>query len=859
MVRNVGIGQKHSVTDMLGDKTLPKMYDSEGYKVVTGVIAGHLQTLLMDPDVDVRRSASDTLAGLAFHIRKDDVAAVILPIPLKFLRQQTGNSNQPTKGKKNRDQQQQSTQEEGLTEELRITAANLLAELGGAGENEAIPRDLVRELILPAVLTLCRDPGFRVRRAAAQALPRVLGGTSVEDARNKILPAFTALSKDEVYRVRKSTGECLVDMSRSMMILVKTNDPSNINALRRQTLIPIAENLLADSNKFVRHGMMQFLGPFLASFYPFVYSALKTILPGTSESDGSNHSGIVAQFFPQASSMVSRLNSSAAATTSAPTPTLSVIDHARETPLIKELQQTLPHFVHSGRASSISLKAVVTHRSKDPPDPEDIEAVMGQLLDHFTGLAKVNTGDDNTDAEMRVYCAYSYPAVVLLLGPENWEGRLKDCFKTLLNPNYHSEEKNEATPPPLPVKRCLASSLHTVAHILGSEIAASDILPIFCDHFLTDTDESVRLNMIRNFPTLLASMLDAPLRNQYILQWCETVRGEEVLGALKRSATNPLVLNWRQRDYVSRSLSDLIVMVDAVFAYNHLWPILKLVLTDSISLVREDAIWAIPILLKSFAIENILDLDGATSHKAKDMWSVGACQEVIKWLKETILKVMNGSKGKGSNGKAGNFSQRQLYCQVCTAMALALRFGDGLMDPDDPVMELEAKFSSNLQARNSRTMIAEFGPYRKLTNGERKHILRLLIDDLLPVALEFKDDRVTNVRLALRKTLLLMPDDVAELPAVKETVQCLQEEVETWESFDGIDSPMPPPVQPMKGPTPIVDVRQANATASGADDIQDTGMVKGSKRKVSKREKKKGTENSQEQGNGMRSDTLASI
>ena len=49
---------------------------------------------------------------------------------------------------------------------------------------------------------------------------------------------------------------------------------------------------------------MQFLGPFLASFYPFVYSVLKTILPGTSEFDGSNHSGIVAQFFPHASSMV---------------------------------------------------------------------------------------------------------------------------------------------------------------------------------------------------------------------------------------------------------------------------------------------------------------------------------------------------------------------------------------------------------------------------------------------------------------------------------------------------------------------------------------------------------------------------
>ena len=30
----------------------------------------------------------------------------------------------------------------------------------------------------------------------------------------------------------------------------------------------IAKNLLEDANKFVRYGMMQFLGPLIASFYP---------------------------------------------------------------------------------------------------------------------------------------------------------------------------------------------------------------------------------------------------------------------------------------------------------------------------------------------------------------------------------------------------------------------------------------------------------------------------------------------------------------------------------------------------------------------------------------------------------------
>ena len=841
MVRNVGNGQQYKVAEMMEDRTLEKVYDAEGYKVVTSVVVGYLNTLIMDADVDVRRSASDSLAGLAFQIRKADVGQVILPIPLRLAQQQ------PKASKK---QQQPQQEQEGLTEELRITAANLLAELGGAVQSGSILIELVRESILPTVLSLCTDPGFRVRRAAAQALPRVLGGTTVEDARTKILPAFDTLSKDEIYRVRKSTGECLDDMSRSLMILAsKDKNPANVNALRREALIPIAENLLGDANKFVRHGMMQFLGPFLASFYPFVDSALHTILPGSSESDGSNHCGIVAQFFPHASSMVSRLNSSAAATTSAPTPTLAIMETDNDIPLIKELQQALPDFIQASRSSALSLKAVVAHRKKYPPDADDIQAIIGNLLDHFTGLAQVSTGDENTDAEMRVYCAYSYPAVVLLLGAENWEGRLRDCFVTLLNPNYGLKDKTETAVPPLPVKRCLASSLHTVAHILGPDVTARDVMPVFRDHFLRDTDESVRLNMIRNFPTLV-SLLASGAKNQYLVQWCEQVHGEEVLGAMKRSATNPLVLNWRQRDYVSRSLPELICMVDAQFAHTYIWPILKLVLTDQISLVREDAIWSIPILLKCFAPSNVI-MDG--SDKVKDAWSMKASEEVINWLTEAILKSPPPSKSKSaSTGRGGNFSQRQLFCQVCSATALAIRFGDGLQDPSDPVAELEAKFKSVLDPKDPLTSIEEYGPYRKLNKVERAHLVRLLSNNLLSVALEFKDDHVTNVRLSLRTALHLMPNEMAKVPAFKDALQCLEEEIDTWETFNGMQEVMP--VNPAaatksKGPTP-------NGNASPG--TENRGALEAPKdRKVSrkksgsgKREKKKGAhENQQVEGN----------
>mmetsp|Transcript_15482 Transcript_15482/g.28833 ORF Transcript_15482/g.28833 Transcript_15482/m.28833 type:complete len:145 (+) Transcript_15482:1563-1997(+) len=144
--------------------------------------------------------------------------------------------------------------------------------------------------------------------------------------------------------------------------------------------------------------------------------------------------------------------------------------------------------------------------------------------------------------------------------------------------------------------------------------------------------------------------------------------------------------------------------------------------------------------------------------------------------------------------------------------------------------------------------------------------MHLLINDLLPLALEFKDDRVTNVRLSLRKSLLLMPNEVTQLPAFKEALRSLEEEVETWESFDGMETPFPappPPLQPLLvGNAPGVEVSQTNGmAATPVDDVRDTGALtpKGSKKKTTKRDKKKGGENLQEQGNVVQSEKMASI
>ena len=823
MVKNVGFQKEYAVQDMIDNPLLPKDYYEKGYKTVCSVvITHHIRQLVTDTDIDVRRSASDALAGLGLQIKPEDVGEYVVPIPLTLVSQTEGATAGGSTKKRGG-----GNDANAMQEDLRITAANLLAEIGGAAAEHrgTIPADLVQSKVLPAVLILAEDGSFRVRRSAAQALPRVLGGSTADVAQNQILPAFEKLSNDDLYRVRKSTGECLVDMSRSfMMLAAREKDPDvqkTLQELRRSRLIPIVERLIGDSSRLVRHGMMQFLGPFIASFYPYVDSALNSILPGVSESDGSNHTGIVAQFFPHASSMVSRLNSSAA-TTAAPTPisiNLEAIMNAKLSEL-EQLQKALPHFLRASRLSTLSLHAVVTHRREHAPPKEDLDAVVGTLLEYFAALAMVTTGDENTDAEMRVYCAYSYPAVALVLGPEHWEGLLKTCFLKLLNPQYEDEHTEAATggkkekkegeesanpnapppPPPLPVKRCLASSLHTVAHILGPELASADIMPIFKEYFLRDADDSVRLNVFRNFPSLI-SLLQPEQRLSYLLVWSEIILGEEFLGSKKRSATNPLVLNWRQRDYLARSLPDLLGLVGPAAIRQYVWPIIQILVMDGINVVRDDAIWSIPMLLRAYCPENIeawsKKNSGEGDIKDAKAWSSEACDEVVTWLKESILKMKTISKSRNTYNR-NNFSQRQLYCRICAATGLALQFGkfstDGIETPEppkggktsftnvlDPVPILVARFKSEFK---DKANFAAAGPYLKMTPAEQKHMQDALIDRLLAAALEMKDDRIMNVRLALLKVLEIMPEEILDGANCRSILQGLVEEIETWESFD---------------------------------------------------------------------------
>jgi serine/threonine-protein phosphatase 4 regulatory subunit 1 len=530
---------------------------------------------------------------------------------------------------------------------------------------------------------------------------------------------------------------------------------------------------------------------------------------------------------------------------------------------LDELLAALPTFLHAARMSAWSLNAVTEHRQQHPPAAADIDAVVAHLLDYFVALAAVNTGDENTNAEMRVYCAYSFPAIVLLLGKEHWEGPVRMCFHTLLNPRYPEEDDSDdddddehSSEPPLPVKRCLASSLHTVAHILGETITETDIIGVVQNCFLTDSDDSVRLSTIRNFPALLKCLPMRQRREPFLL-WSSVVLSDDMLGGgggkKQRSATNPTVLNWRQRDYLARSLPELLLLIDPALIHKHIWPVIQQLLSDGVNVVRDDALWAIPVLLKQYCADTLAHQWPHITVEHAKKFSAEACLEVITWIREEILKVGKSSSSSRTNKQqaVANFSDRQLYCRICAALGLALRFGQGECSMDslsasasaektkykDPVSVLSDKFKSFFFANKSNNSTEMNGPYQRLSVAEQRHLKKILMDDLLPLALSMKEDRISNVRITLMKGLQIMPADVREHADVKSVLKDLQEESETWTSFGAEEPPLIPPPQAheihheqhhhhpsdQESSSGPVDVDNVHVTPHGSSDEDDAG------------------------------------
>ncbi|KAL7546764.1 hypothetical protein ACHAWF_010099, partial [Thalassiosira exigua] len=995
---------------------LPRMplpdRSSKYYAVMVHHVFPHLATLASDPDGEVRRAASEGIVKLALRVDPDDVPALCLSVPLRLVKEGQrrasaagqngaggGKPDRPDDGDPaNNPPQPHPPNPQTPAEDLLITASNLLADLASFLPPPRLPPDVAARYLSPAVLGLAEDPNFRVRRAAVQALPRTMGSAGLDDVRRRLLPRFVALSGDEMYRVRKASGECLVDVSRALGVLpwrvhfgevwrgredrndededeggylarfYRRRTPRQVSDLhdavrecheiRRRALCAVAKKLLEDPNKFVRYGMMQFLGPLIASFYPLDRGAMVGAMGGLtypptggdedegeengtgddvgmgtlamgaegvavakastglprvfdglryarSDDDGGGgraedllsynhalhglelvlhgespliapalrHGGgaradrdpfgtMGAQFFPHANGMVGRSGALddddtdgrlVRARRGLPEHGGRVGPKTEESP-----RDALPKFLLEGRSDALALARIARHRegrvpvARPPPsddgdeeaprdgagegddrsialpyppsmtgrpDPEDLRSVRSALLGPFVAMARCRTGEDTTDAEMRVYCAYSLPAAILLFGGRNWESDgLRQCFLDLLSGGSgeppdgggsggSGERSVPSTPPgpPLPVKRCLASSVHAVAHLLGPALASSDpaFLAAFERSFLRDTDDAIRLNVIKNLASWLGALPPGPgpgHRDGFLPALEKLTTGDDgILSAVgKRSASNPGVLNWRQRDSLAKSLPDLMVLFDAAACREYFWPVLRTLLTDSVSAVREDAGWSVPVLLRRYVAEanSRRHPDNAEDDDADEAAPFSWVSEVTAWLRETFLDEGGGRtnasapsprvssrklRKKQTTMSEGAFSKRQGYCRIMATVALAMRMGE-----DDEESSDGFSWNPNPSERLPASSIppVPVDPFGPMSPRERDRFRSLMLGDMLPPALDMASDCVANVRLTLTKCLKVLPADIRRGSRVEEVLATLEEELMTWDVGD---------------------------------------------------------------------------
>uniref|UniRef100_A0A8C5CF55 WW-binding domain-containing protein n=1 Tax=Gadus morhua TaxID=8049 RepID=A0A8C5CF55_GADMO len=179
-----------------------------------------------------------------------------------------------------------------------------------------------------------------------------------------------------------------------------------------------------------------------------------------------------------------------------------------------------------------------------------------QLLDQYLSMTDPDRAQ-TVDTEIAKHCAFSLPGVALTLGRQNWHC-LKDTYETL------------ATDVQWKVRRTLAFSIHELAVILGDQLTAADLVPIF-NGFLKDLDE-VRIGVLKHLFDFL-KLLHAEKRREYLYQ-------------LQEFMVTDNSRNWRFRYELAEQLILIIELYSHYDVYDYLRQIALTLCSDKVSQVR---------------------------------------------------------------------------------------------------------------------------------------------------------------------------------------------------------------------------------------------------------------------------------
>ncbi|XP_033855124.3 serine/threonine-protein phosphatase 4 regulatory subunit 1-like isoform X3 [Acipenser ruthenus] len=207
------------------------------------------------------------------------------------------------------------------------------------------------------------------------------------------------------------------------------------------------------------------------------------------------------------------------------------------------------------------------------------DVVPQALLDQYLSMTDPSRAQ-TVDTEIAKHCAHSLPGVALTLGRQNWHC-LKDTYETLASDMQWK------------VRRTLAFSIHELAIILGDQLTAADLVPIF-NGFLKDLDE-VRIGVLRHLYDFL-KLLHKEMRREYLYQ-------------LQEFLVTDNSRNWRFRAELAEQLVLLLDLYCSKDVYDYLRPLAFSLCTDKVSSVRWTSYKLIREIIRKLSSDSALVAD----------------------------------------------------------------------------------------------------------------------------------------------------------------------------------------------------------------------------------------------------------
>ncbi|XP_034232653.1 serine/threonine-protein phosphatase 4 regulatory subunit 1-like isoform X4 [Thrips palmi] len=511
------------------------------------------------------------------------------------------------------------------TDQYPVNAVQLMSKMA-----PFLGRVATEQLFLARFCDLCRNSDMQVRKMCAAYFGEFCAVVGQPTTEENLLCRFVDLCQDDVPGVRKACAEVIMSVSCACTL-----------QRRKTVLAPMFVSLLWDPVRWVRSSAFKTLGPFISTFA--VPSVADLVYNENGELVLVNREGCEFRLNPNIDRGDTDMEDDLGCDTrkdktlprahkSRPPTRIEDIknfDRKGEQNLLQR-DNTIENSLDQDM-SSTSSTPVTTPEENDfnsfyfwrvpiPDISDQDEAVEDGVLDYLTGLVNASNAtvayreDDNsdlfssktseaghrqdivpqelvelfvsmtnpphahmTDIEIALHCAFSLPAVALTLGRENW-GFLRGTYERL------------AADMQWKVRKTVACSVHELAEILGEELTAKDLVPIYTG-FIKDLDE-VRIGALKHLADFV-KLLPSCKRKSFLSQF-------------EMFLVTDNEWNWRFREELAQQLLRIIPLYTPEETCVHLVPVAIALLRDKVAAVRTTALLLVTCLINHVTSEGPL-------------------------------------------------------------------------------------------------------------------------------------------------------------------------------------------------------------------------------------------------------------